>query len=1789
MGNRQGRGAGRVGESPGKEGAGRAPEAPDSSSLPQPPQPQPQQQQSVVENPAADGHGEDDMASSWQQQQKELHQQQRELEQQQQRRLQEQLAAARSASAVPPTPPQRPASSTPSPRQPPSPAGVRVIEVKADVWKPPGPAGTTWTPPQHQQPSPQFHKHVQFQTPPYPGGHDGSPTMHRPQPSPSPSPKPYRPPTGVAAGASQVHYDQPWSSTPPPQRQQQASPRSQPSPRLGVQQQQHPVQLTILTTPNVTTSTGGGAPSPRRVPLDVVPHPSGQRVWSEEPICEYVEPGGPSLAQQIAQQSQDYVDEKELEYRLAIQQLQNEQERVQKKVFMNWINNFLSQRTPPLRVDDVIEDLRDGTKLLALLECLSGQVLPRERARILRRPHFLSNVNTVLRFLEHRRIKLVNINATDVVDGKPAIVLGLIWTIILHFQIEEHTRLLAGSPASLDDSSLESTTLQEQLAAQPVSPRRPTAAERWKGGARKALLHWVKNSISQRFGVQVNDFGPSWRDGLAFLAIVHCIKPSLVDLDSAKKMDARNRLERAFSLADRELGIPRLLDPEDVDVPQPDERSVMTYVAQFLHKYPGTYATEQPLSPTVSSPTSAAPAQDDLSVLESFLKRAETTLQILQRPLTNLREEYQSYLNLCRDLDGHRELYARLGRRAARADSTVVLSQAWPLMESRWRAVESGLAQWRKRLDAALPGRLAQVAEWLAQTEERLRNDKLALGQMDAATVASKLAEHQSILSDLDEVKKWLADQKSSPAIVATVAPEHLADIEQRLEALSSLVCKRQLLLEMERRKLALMALVRSVEQHVAQLEQKHGSRPQVEELLRRHRDLLERDQVFQQFDRLFRELQEALDMCQRGSALGFQEVDDQARFLSDIHDHWTKLSARLRTSGNILSEVVVQWQKYDALYGPMVQWLDQAEIALQSTLAQKQEFFQDLPAWNEKKKNVVESGDYLAATCRDDIASTIRAQVHSIKQRWDSLYPQMHPFLSSGESLRATQQFQTGLDNLKHWMQQAEHLLTAHVPCDVPSLEQHAEDLKRFQTTMEEQRSQYKALSRTAQVLVRDLSRTEVDKMMADMKKEKENQVRVEARCSQRLCTVTQVTSLVRALDADLDRLDRWLDKAEDAIATYAVPNTQSLVQEQLEKHRAFFSQLTPMRALLTTKNKTHREIREEVGACPGLDTSRVDARMAQLNDRFQNCASLAEQWERALQEAANRWENINDAEKKALDWLSKAEVHVSDRRDPEAARAFFSKPYEHILLRVIQTSKDVLATLPPEDHPAIEARVQHIKEKWKAVQQKLPRLNDDEIFSELRESFDRNLDTLNKELDEEQKLIDKGGNLRVILTRHEEYFNKSREMGTLQDCLEEMQQLAQSCPSHQAPLSDCQSRFRVLHERIVTTNRILQVPKDEWLEYSKKFNGLLSWMDQVDQRIEQLMQSDTSSASAYETQRTEFLDICETVDARRGDLDWLNQRLESLVPGMEPEEAKKEKERLAGLVARYGALLPVMETTTIVSETVSKCYLYREEVTQVTRWLREVRESKVVPEEIPLDSPEKLEQMVQKQKAMVEELEKRQGSVLESIKSGKDLQTVKGAPEFVSSDVKKLEEEWSQVYHEAVEKLDRMTKDSQRWQEFEKLRQEILRLLAQAEQELVNIGLLADMEQKKLEQCIKEKQEAAKKLQESMDSMLSRLRSLADELSTQLGPQRETLLRAELDKTERKTTTILTTVHETVHRLETAASKGTDLSDRLSRLSQWLDTAQDKLTAATEGPVPEQLEEVQVSWLTNAKALYV
>ncbi|KAG8228675.1 hypothetical protein J437_LFUL008913 [Ladona fulva] len=80
--------------------------------------------------------------------------------------------------------------------------------------------------------------------------------------------------------------------------------------------------------------------------------------------------------------------------------------------------------------------------------------------------------------------------------------------------------------------------------------------------AREALIRWAKRSTAKYPGVAVRDFTSSWRDGLAFNALIHRNRPDLVDWRTIRTRHVRERLETAFHIVEREYGVTKLLDPE---------------------------------------------------------------------------------------------------------------------------------------------------------------------------------------------------------------------------------------------------------------------------------------------------------------------------------------------------------------------------------------------------------------------------------------------------------------------------------------------------------------------------------------------------------------------------------------------------------------------------------------------------------------------------------------------------------------------------------------------------------------------------------------------------------------------------------------------------------------------------------------------------------------------------------------------------------------------------------------------------------------------------------------------------------------------------------------------------------------------------------------------------------------------------------------------------------------------------------------------------------------------------
>ncbi|XP_054883890.1 alpha-actinin-4-like isoform X2 [Poeciliopsis prolifica] len=273
-------------------------------------------------------------------------------------------------------------------------------------------------------------------------------------------------------------------------------------------------------------------------------------------------------------------------------------EKQQRKTFTAWCNSHL--RKAGTQIENIEEDFRDGLKLMLLLEVISGERLPKpERGKM--RVHKINNVNKALDFIASKGVKLVSIGAEEIVDGNAKMTLGMIWTIILRFAIQ--------------DISVEETS------------------------AKEGLLLWCQRKTAPYKNVNVQNFHISWKDGLAFNALIHRHRPDLIDYDSLRKDDPVTNLNNAFEVAEKHLDIPKMLDAEDiVGTLRPDEKAIMTYVSCFYHAFSGAQKAETAANRICKV---LAVNQENEQMMEDYEKLASDLLEWIRRTIPWLENRTQ--------------------------------------------------------------------------------------------------------------------------------------------------------------------------------------------------------------------------------------------------------------------------------------------------------------------------------------------------------------------------------------------------------------------------------------------------------------------------------------------------------------------------------------------------------------------------------------------------------------------------------------------------------------------------------------------------------------------------------------------------------------------------------------------------------------------------------------------------------------------------------------------------------------------------------------------------------------------------------------------------------------------------------------------------------------------------------------------------------------------------------------------------------------------------------------------
>ncbi|XP_006010193.1 filamin-A isoform X2 [Latimeria chalumnae] len=222
--------------------------------------------------------------------------------------------------------------------------------------------------------------------------------------------------------------------------------------------------------------------------------------------------------------------------------------KIQQNTFTRWCNEHL--KCVNKRIANLQADLSDGLRLIALLEVLSQKKMYRKYNQ---RPTFrqmqLENVSVALEFLDRESIKLVSIDSKAIVDGNLKLILGLIWTLILHYSI--------------------SMPMWDEEEDEEVKKQTP----------KQRLLGWIQNKLPE---IPITNFNRDWQTGRALGALVDSCAPGLCpDWDSWDQSKPVDNAREAMQQADDWLGVPQVIAPEEIVDPNVDEHSVMTYLSQF--------------------------------------------------------------------------------------------------------------------------------------------------------------------------------------------------------------------------------------------------------------------------------------------------------------------------------------------------------------------------------------------------------------------------------------------------------------------------------------------------------------------------------------------------------------------------------------------------------------------------------------------------------------------------------------------------------------------------------------------------------------------------------------------------------------------------------------------------------------------------------------------------------------------------------------------------------------------------------------------------------------------------------------------------------------------------------------------------------------------------------------------------------------------------------------------------------------------------------------------------------
>uniref|UniRef100_A0A8C3XWI7 Nesprin-1 spectrin repeats region domain-containing protein n=1 Tax=Chelydra serpentina TaxID=8475 RepID=A0A8C3XWI7_CHESE len=434
------------------------------------------------------------------------------------------------------------------------------------------------------------------------------------------------------------------------------------------------------------------------------------------------------------------------------------------------------------------------------------------------------------------------------------------------------------------------------------------------------------------------------------------------------------------------------------------------------------------------------------------------------------------------------------------------------------------------------------------------------------------------------------------------------------------------------------------------------------------------------------------------------EEAENVMKFMNETTAQWRNLSVEVRSVRSMLEEVIANWDRYSSTVASLQAWLEDAEKMLKQPEHAKKDFFRHLPHWIQQHTAMNDAGNFLIETCDETISRDLKQQLLLLNGRWRELFMKVKQYARADEFDRMRKEYLDGVATLSTFTDCTNGKFS--VPVEVSFLNvkmfvQGLEDIKQKVPVME---AQYKIITRTAQLVTKEVPQEEVNEMLATMTGIKAKLSKTKERCPVLLYEAQQLLSPLEELEKQITYFYESLEKVNEIISALD-PEVQPAALFK-QNHQDLVAYQENCKKALSLIERNSQDVLKFVASSKVLQHFNplvLQKKVTEIQVAFQDMVKKTGDWRKNVEANSRLMKKFEESRAELEKVLQIAHGCLEEKGNPEELlrkhTEFFSQLDQRVLNAFLKACDELTDILPEQEQHSLQEAVRKLHKQWKVM----------------------------------------------------------------------------------------------------------------------------------------------------------------------------------------------------------------------------------------------------------------------------------------------------------------------------------------------------------------------------------------------------------------------------------------------------------------------------------------------------------